>query len=90
MLQGKMAKSKTQEGIESMARNVRNKEIIETEQVGTKRIIIKAGTILLIAKSETEETFAMSLVRFLLHCQTIGNASLLSCSFTQIRGYFKY
>lgn len=29
-------------------------EIAETEQVGTKRIIIKAGTLLLIAKSETE------------------------------------
>lgn len=66
MLQGKMAKSKTQEGIKSMAENVRSIEIAETEQVGTKRIIIKAGTLLLIAKSETEmRAFAMSLVRSL-------------------------
>lgn len=54
MLRGKMAKSKTQEGIESMAENVRSKEIIETEQVGTKRRITRAGTIFLRAKSETE------------------------------------
>lgn len=54
MLQGKMAKSKTLEGIESMAENVRNTAIVETEQVGTKRLIIKTGTLLLIAKSERE------------------------------------
>lgn len=54
MLQGKMAKSKKQEGSESMAENVRSMEIAETEQVGQERIIVKAGTLLLIAKSETK------------------------------------
>lgn len=52
MLRGKMAKSKAQEGIKSKAENVSSMEIVETKQVGTKRITIKAERLLLIAKSE--------------------------------------
>lgn len=68
-----------------------NMEIVKTEQVGAERIIIKAGPLVLIAKSKTKRaTFAMSLVRFPFDFLMIGNASSLSRSCTQTRGYFRY